>query len=222
MKLNRYLYLVTFVLAVLTILTAPLALTQARHAANGTVTAEARVPKWDIKFVYPPNPTGEGTDNANRMWDHGLALYQTVNGSDNAGYQCFVLSNESEVCADITLWVGYLAPVKENANGFYTTEGSGWGGILGIDGNTYYQNNHYIDVDPKSIPKEPYIRFLIPTGAYDPLAGNYTWLFGDERTAYGADSKPKMVPLVRGATIGNGVNMTEDLSNEHLHNPSVS
>ena len=66
------------VLAVLAIVTTPLVVAQAKYTASGTVTASARVAKWDIKFTQDPATGGTGYFSG--------AVVSSANPNANAGY----------------------------------------------------------------------------------------------------------------------------------------
>ena len=103
---GRIIRLAAGVLAVLTIVTTPLAVTQAKYTANGTVTASARVAKWDIKFTQDPATGGTGYFSG--------AVVGPANPNANAGYpaqttaRTFKIKNGSEVTADVALKLYYV------------------------------------------------------------------------------------------------------------------
>ena len=99
--------LAVWVLAVLTVVTTPAALTQAKYAASGTATASARVAKWDIKFTQEPATGATG-------YFSGAVVSPTHPNAVNGGFpaqtatRTFKIKNDSEVTADVTVRLYYV------------------------------------------------------------------------------------------------------------------
>ena len=88
--------LCALVLLITAVLTTPLAVS--KYAAQGQGTAKARIAAWDVIFSTSPSS--------------GVTTYLDGNRIEGDQTKTFVVTNNSEVTADITLWMA----VSNNPN----------------------------------------------------------------------------------------------------------
>ncbi|MCL2301207.1 MAG: hypothetical protein FWC27_13780 [Firmicutes bacterium] len=89
----------------------------AKYTASGTVSASARVAKWDVKFGgVPAGVTGPRPDGTVAyIRPAGATNAKTTAPSPNTTYRYFYVYNNSETAANITIRLLYTSPRPNNS-----------------------------------------------------------------------------------------------------------